>query len=305
MNTRVPAERSPIPAMGSPTPMEVERLCERMQLHSVDGAGGRVVWRTLGKGRPLVLLHGGHGAWLHWIRNITALAGNRTVCVPDMPGYGDSDAPAGASMDGLLQGLGESLDALLGRGVDFDLAGFSFGGLVAAHLAVARGGVGRLALLGAAGHGGIRRPRAELRNWRAAAQRGDAPALAETMRHNLLAHMLHRSQSADATALHLHTQACLRTRFHSKALSRAGGLQALLPHAADVLLLAWGEHDVTADPKQAAAQLSVYHPRVQTAVLPEAGHWVQYEAPDAVNRLLCGWLDSQSHCERDVDDVRN
>ena len=293
------------PAIQNPAPPEVERLCERVQRHSVDGAGGRVVWRTLGQGRPLVLLHGGHGAWLHWVRNMQALAENRTVCVPDMPGYGDSDAPADDSMERLLQGLGQSLDMLLGQGVDFDLVGFSFGGLVASHLAVVRGGVRRLALLGTAGHGGVRRPRAELRNWREAALHGDVSALAETMRHNLLAHMLHHPHSVDATALYLHTQACLRTRFRSKPLSRAGGLQSLLPRAADALLLAWGEHDVTAEPSQAAAHLSACHPRARTAVLPGAGHWVQYESPDAVNRLLRGWLDHQSPCERDVDHVRN
>lgn len=293
------------PAIQNPVPSEVERLCERVQRHSIDGVDGRVVWRTLGQGRPLVLFHGGHGSWLHWMRNMPALAEGRTVCVPDMPGYGDSDAPVDDSMERLLQGLGQSLDALLGQGADFDLVGFSFGGLVASHLAVARGGVRRLALLGTAGHGGMRRPRAELHNWREAALRGDAPALAKTMRHNLLAHMLHFPHSVDAAALYVHTEACLRTRFRSKTLSRAGGLQSLLQSAADALLLAWGEHDVTAEPLQAASHLSTCHPRTHTAVVPGAGHWVQYESPDAVNRLLRGWLDHQSHCEREVDHARH
>src|ERR671931_2054547 len=54
---------------------------------------GRMVWRLWGSGPPLLLLHGGHGSWTHWIRTIPALAGQCTVVVPDMPGYGDSDAP--------------------------------------------------------------------------------------------------------------------------------------------------------------------------------------------------------------------
>ncbi|MBY4596358.1 alpha/beta fold hydrolase [bacterium BD-1] len=56
---------------------------------------GTVAWRAWGSGPPLVLLHGSHGSWRHWVRNIEALAAQRTVCAPDMPGYGDSDTLAG------------------------------------------------------------------------------------------------------------------------------------------------------------------------------------------------------------------
>jgi pimeloyl-ACP methyl ester carboxylesterase len=45
-----------------------------------------------GAGRPLVLVHGGHGSWLHWVRNIEALSAKRTLWIPDLPGYGDSSA---------------------------------------------------------------------------------------------------------------------------------------------------------------------------------------------------------------------
>ena len=269
---------------------QIDALAQRVQRHVVDSHGGRVVWRKLGQGRPLVLLHGGHGSWLHWARNLEALAEHRAVWVPDMPGYGDSDIGDDATLAMLLQRLAGSLDTLVGSGTRIDLAGFSFGGLVAAHLAAARGGVGRLALLGPGGHGGPRRPRAALVSWRAAAQSQDAKALQAAMRHNLLAHMLHDEASVDAMALAIHTEACLRTRFRSKPISRAGGLQALLPQAGHILLLAWGAHDVTADPAQAAPLLAACHPRSRTTIVPGAGHWVQFESADTVNALLRDWL---------------
>jgi pimeloyl-ACP methyl ester carboxylesterase len=58
--------------------------------------GVRVRWRRFGTDTtqpPLVLLHGGHGSWMHWLRNAEALSAGRTLWLPDMPGFNDSDAP--------------------------------------------------------------------------------------------------------------------------------------------------------------------------------------------------------------------
>ena len=54
---------------------------------------GSMVWRSWGEGPPLVLLHGASGSWTHWIRNVLPLARHHRVLAPDMPGYGESDAP--------------------------------------------------------------------------------------------------------------------------------------------------------------------------------------------------------------------
>jgi len=52
-----------------------------------------MVWRVWGGGPPLVLLHGGTGSWMHWIRNIEELARDFTVVAPDIPGSGESASP--------------------------------------------------------------------------------------------------------------------------------------------------------------------------------------------------------------------
>jgi pimeloyl-ACP methyl ester carboxylesterase len=278
-------------------------LHARAQAQDFGAPGGTVRWRRFGDGPALVLLHGGHGSWLHWVRNIEPLAERRTVWVPDLPGYGDSAPPAsadgadgtgeGASADGLaglLSALRGSLDRAVGAGTPIDLAGFSFGGLVAARLAALRPGVRRLALLGPGGHGGPRRPRGELRPWKAARDAGDAAALAGAMRHNLAAHMLHAAASdIDDTALWLHTAACLATRFRSRDISRSGGLADALRRYAGPTLLAWGAHDVTAVPEDLGPRLAQALPDARWRVVPGAGHWVQYEAADAVNRMLLEW----------------
>ena len=256
--------------------------------HDVPFAGGHVTWRSVGSGQPLVLLHGGHGSWAHWSRNIAALSRHFRVCVADLPGYGDSSPPPEATLASLVETTQHTLDAWLGALTPIALAGFSFGGLVAAQLAARRPAVQALALLGPAGHGSPRRPKGALHGWREAFERHDEPALRETMRHNLQMHML--AGEADDIALAIHTEACLRTRFFSKRISRAGGLAEVLGPLDVPVLLLWGEHDVTATPQVLAPALAAACRRAQMRVVPGAGHWVQYEAADVVNDVLARWL---------------
>ena len=274
-------------AQDAPAQDLITRLQAQAQRHVVQTPGGGVCWRGFGAGPALVLVHGGHGSWLHWVRNIEALSRSFTVWVPDLPGYGDSDDVATGGLPDLLDTTLTSLDLLLGTDTPVDLVGFSFGGLVAAHMAARRPGVRRLALLGPAGHGGMRRPRGELLNWHRAK---DAAALEVCMRHNLATHMLHDPTRIDAVALRVHTDSCERARFRSKEISQAGGLQAALDSQGTQKLLAWGEHDVTALPTVLAQALSAGRATCQTHIVAGAGHWVQYEAADEVNRLLLHWL---------------
>jgi 2-hydroxy-6-oxonona-2,4-dienedioate hydrolase len=266
----------------------IAKLQSQALRHDIEVEGVSVCWRQCGAGPPLVLLHGGHGSWLHWVRNIEPLSQQRTLYIADMPGYGDSAAIESGDMQALLRITLASLNALLGAQQIIDLAGFSFGGLVAAQLAAARGHVRALCLFGAAGHRSTRRPRGKLVNWKQAYKDGDARTLAEQMRHNLAAHMLHDLASIDALAEQVHTASCVKTRFISKHVARAGGLAEALDPFQGPTLLAWGEHDITADPVPLLPTLCLGHAHRRGHIIQGAGHWVQYENAEAVNRLLLG-----------------
>lgn len=258
--------------------------------HRVDAVGTVLHWREWGQGQPLVLLHGGHGAWMHWARNITALSQRFRVLVPDLPGFGDSEDFALPAHDlrrqeALLQSLQDSLAQLL-HGQPLYLAGFSFGGAMAALLATRMPAVQRLVLLGTGGHGGARREREPLLNWRV----DDPQQRAAALRQNLQAFMLARAESVDALALAIHRQACEATRFRSKALSRAAALPQALQDYRQPILLVWGEDDVTAVPTDAAELLRQGRPERDWTIVPRAGHWVQYESAEAVNTLMLRWL---------------
>jgi len=281
------------PAQASVHP-EIARLGALAE--SVDiavGPAGTVRWHRLGQGDPLVLLHGGHGSWLHWLRNIEALARRRTVWAPDMPGYLDSsDVPAPSGADDLVplvDMLQAALDRAVGPDTVIDLAGFSFGGLVASRLAAQRPHVRRLALLGSGGHG-MPRPRTlDMRQWRkaeSAAQRRDM------LRHNLNQLMLHRHEP-DELALDIHEISCVATRFRSRTASQGDGMVQALRRYGGPVLLVWGEHDVTAAARRVAPAIAAAGPGREWRVVPEAGHWVQYEGAAVVNDLLPRWFDGQ------------
>ena len=275
------------------TPQEhIEGLDQPALRHTVQIAGLQVMWRCFGDrnspATPLVLLHGGHGSWLHWLRNLEALATERAVWVADLPGFGDSDDVANMGDFSELVALTRaSLDALLGATTSVHVVGFSFGALAAAQLAAARDHVQSLALLGPAGHGTERRMPEELVNWRRARSQEE---LEEMQRHNLALLMLYKPESIDDLALEIHLRACEAARFYSKAFSRSANLQKTLERCAMPTLLLWGEHDLTAVPDALAASLCEGTPHRTSQIIRDAGHWVQFEAASQTNQMLRDWI---------------
>jgi pimeloyl-ACP methyl ester carboxylesterase len=90
-----------------------------------------------GDGRPVVLLHGLGGAAANWGEVVAELAASHRVLAVDLPGHGGSKPPgAGAGMDWFVDAVARTLEA---EGVDGAIvAGHSFGGQVALHLALRR-----------------------------------------------------------------------------------------------------------------------------------------------------------------------
>jgi pimeloyl-ACP methyl ester carboxylesterase len=90
-----------------------------------------------GLGPPLVLLHGVGASRAVWRRVTPALAEDRRVIAPDLPGFGESSPAAeGFELDSAAAALADRLAACAGE--PFDLLGNSLGGAVALELAVLR-----------------------------------------------------------------------------------------------------------------------------------------------------------------------
>jgi 2-hydroxy-6-oxonona-2,4-dienedioate hydrolase len=226
---------------------------------------------------PLVLLHGGSGSWMHWLRNIPALvASGRRVLVPDLPGFGDSAAPLhGTDADVLPEPVEEGLRILAGDAA-CDLVGFSFGGMVAGFLAerfAAR--AARVVLVGAPGLGVTPERAVRLRAWRHL----EDPQQRDTIhRHNLAALMLFRPEAITELALRLHVANVLRDRMKGRRLARTDALAQSLTRVQCPVYAIYGREDALYRGKRMRWKLPWPRPRFQGPDLDRsAGHWVQFE----------------------------
>lgn len=279
---------SAFPPLEHDLPPEALRIFALAQRHATPtGEGGAdVVWHTWGAGEPLVLLHGGSGSWTHWIRNVQALAGaGRRVVVPDLPGFGDSARPPGGQdADVVAPCVAQGLQQLLGSG-PFDVAGFSFGGLVGALMAASQPElVRRLVLVGAPGLG-LRSKRLPLSSWREQPTREGQLA---AHRANLGTLMLAHDESIDDLAVALQAANVPRDRMHRRKLALTDILVQTLPNIRCRIDAIYGEMDALyrdtlpelKERLQAAPTLG------ELVFIPRAGHWVQYEDAAALDREL-------------------
>jgi pimeloyl-ACP methyl ester carboxylesterase len=273
------------------TVADAEAIAAKARLHRLSRNWGELHWREWGDGGPVVLLHGGSGSWNHWVRNIPSLvrAGHR-VLVPDLPGFGDSAAPEGTEdADALPDLIEPALDELLAD-ASFQLLAFSFGSLVAGFLAArlphrVRG----LLLIGAGGLGIKPARRLTLRRW---TDTPPGPARDAIFRANLEALMLARPESADDLALALHGSNLVRDRMRKRRLASTDILRRTLREVSCPVTGVVGEEDVlfrgqTEKVREALADA----PRFGSLhVVPGAGHWAQYERPEAINSVLLEFL---------------
>jgi pimeloyl-ACP methyl ester carboxylesterase len=265
---------------------------EASAARSSDRAGGcDVAWRRWGQGRPVLLLHGGHGSWRHWLRNIEPLAQRRRVLACDLPGFAESgDAPEGAGPEALAALLAPQLLARLAPDEPVDLLAFSFGGTVAGALAQQLGArVPQLVLVGSAGLGYSKFTGAGLKPWR---QLPAGPERDAILRNNLRELMVLRDQSINAWTLQAYTEDSERTRFRSRDISRTPVLRTLLPGLSARVCGIWGSGDATARPdvRERGEILHALRPDARFEVLEGTGHWAQYEDAERFNALLADVL---------------
>jgi pimeloyl-ACP methyl ester carboxylesterase len=277
-----------LPPLESELPASALRVLALGRRYTTPCGDGELVWHAWGREQdiPLVLLHGGSGSWTHWIRNVEALAAaGRHVLVPDLPGFGDSARPPeGQDADAVAPALAQGL-VDLGCAGPVDLVGFSFGGLCGALMAAARPErVRRLVLVGAPGLG-LRSKRLPLTSWRE--QPGEEGRRA-AHRSNLATLMIADPAKIDTLAVDLQAANVPRDRMHRRKLALTDLLLQTLPALQCPVDAIYGAQDAlyreSLEKLQPCLERAPYFGRLE--LVPDAGHWVQYEAPAAFRASL-------------------
>jgi pimeloyl-ACP methyl ester carboxylesterase len=264
----------------------VEGVAAEAQRVETPCGEGSMVWRIWGGGPSLVLLHGGYGSWMHWIRNVLALARRFTVIAPDLPGLGESATPPEPhSAEGLARIIVDGLATILPSGERFHLAGFSFGGVLGGHVAALLGEQVRgFTIVGSNGLGLPRQPTQLERQKRD----GTVEELLAIARHNLGVLMIADKDKIDDLAVYIQYMNAPRGRVRSRRFSRTDALIQALPRVTAQLSGIWGGRDAGAYPylDERKRVLSEIQPGLRFEIIPGAGHWVAYEAADRFNPLL-------------------
>jgi pimeloyl-ACP methyl ester carboxylesterase len=258
----------------------------------VDGTMLRYI--DTGTGTPVVLLHGLGASMYAWRKNMASIAaaGFRVIAF-DNRGFGFSDEPdtgySNASYAHLAVALLDSL-----RLPDAVLIGHSMGGAIAAEVAIeypqrVRG----LVLIGSAGVG-VREPIAlRVARWPVVG------VAVRALRGRSVTGRLLRATYADPRKVtegdvDQYYAPVARPGF-GRALGRVlrqfrlDGLTGRLDRIAAPTLVLWGEQDRVI-PSGLGRALAAGIPRSAFLTVPHAGHSVQEEAPDEVNRLVIKFL---------------
>jgi pimeloyl-ACP methyl ester carboxylesterase len=249
--------------------------------HFTEINGVRVQFRVRGNGEPLLLLHGWGGSSLSFVATSARLEERFRVLTPDLPGFGFSEPPPQAWGAAEYANIVAGLLVASGFGA-VNVAGHSFGGLVATALAASKPElVQRLVLVAS--------PVVRLQ-----ADRDVRSRIGGYARVKFLANLLPPFK-----------QRILewgRRKYGSEDYRQAGNLRPTLVKVLgedwrDALakiqapaLLVYGENDKEVPLAVAHAAMEALPDGARLVVVPGAGHFPFLDDPDAFVETLTGFL---------------
>ena len=294
----------PSPARSLHVAADLDAGAHRFAEWELEVHGHRVMYRTVGSGPPVVLIHGMLNSSRHWERVALRLADSYTVIAPDLIGHGDSATPRG---DYSLGAHATSIRDLLSvLGVDrATIVGHSLGGGVAMQfinqfpqrterlVLISSGGLGHevspllrtaalpgvSAALSGAAHPWVLSSLSRIGDRLTARGSGNGAAVQAVVR------ALRPLQDPGSREAFLHT---LRSVIDVRG-QRVSAVDRLYLLDGMPTLIIWGERDRTIPIAHGLAAHAAA-PNSQFATLPRAAHFPHLEDPDGLADLLLDFL---------------
>lgn len=270
----------------------------------LDTGGATLHAAECGSGPPIVLLHGFPEFWYSWRKQMPYLAANGFRAIaPDLRGYNLSSKPSGVRRYSIPE-IASDISALSGTlGTPVTLVGHDWGAAVAWRVATATPElVRRLIVLNVPHPAALRRElrtlRQKLRFWyQLALQPPVLPELLLRARNFALLRRAMKKYTSPPISDHDLEQ-------YVEAWGRPGALHAMVNYYRAVArrrpghtaaqtspsrnmpaLLIWGDRDPFFNPRGILTSPE-FMPTLRVERIAGAGHFVQSDAPDEVNRLI-------------------
>lgn len=272
----------------------------------VDVGGLRWRCQVGGAGPPVVLLHGWPETGWTWRKVVPALLADRTVVVPDLPGWGGSDKPADYPYS--VRNLVDEVPAFVraaGLEPPFALVGHDWGAAAAIELAIERPEILERVVWVNLGPELL----SPIGPWHILFM--NLPTVPEwVLGHRLRTYVerIFRWWAADRSAfgpeeIDLYTEALAQPGAREATLHYYRSLRSIAPQALRArwtgtaipervevpLLVLWGDQDPIARVED-AHRLALRLPEARVVIVPGAGHFPQEERPEVVRRELAAFL---------------
>ena len=286
---------------------------EKLTLKS--GLNMRIARAGAGAGPMVVMLHGFPECWYSWRHQMRALSRSFDCVVPEMRGYGQTDAPRGVANYTLDKLVGDVADLIEAMGRERAvIVGHDWGGAVAWATALMRPEIVERLVVMNCPH--LKRmseelrhnPRQMLRSWymaffqvpwlpEAMFRAQNFRALDRALRENLIRadaitdddlryfHDAFQNPYSLTAAVNYY-----RANFRSGFMARAGSNDWIDRKIAAPTMLIWGEQDFALGKELTYKMEPLFDGPFEIDYIPSAGHWVQQEEPELVSAYLRDFL---------------
>ncbi len=256
----------------------------------------QIRWSRRGAGPPVVFCHGTPWSAALWSRIADSLSGDFTVYLWDMAGYGGSTMREGQDVSLAAQGsLFADLLEFWGL-TEPRVVAHDYGGAVALRAHLLHGARYRtLALVDVVALAPWGSPFFRLVAENASVFTRLPPALHEALLRAYIAGAAHRPLSAsqlDLLAAPWLGEAGQAAFYRQIAQADQRYTDEIEPHYPSLdlpVLIAWGTED-TWIPVDRAHRLAGLIPGARLELVPEAGHLIQFDAPERLTAVLQRWL---------------